>query len=90
MTSKEDGREVANSSNDARASPTMYSDRGGSRNFGPQADDLATAIREVLAATPEHLSTLGQAGRARVKEKHDVDIEAGKLAQYLRDFAGSA
>ncbi|MDN5787429.1 glycosyltransferase [Pseudorhodobacter sp.] len=48
---------------------------------------LAGAIA-ALAATPrERLEAMGQAGRARVMDRHDVDHEAGKLAALI---AGAA
>ncbi|APG48203.1 putative glycosyl transferase [Phaeobacter porticola] len=45
---------------------------------------LAQAIRD-LAATPHTtLMAMGQAGRTRVLERHDSDIEAAKLADHFR------
>ncbi len=46
---------------------------------------LATSIVE-LAGTPQsRLQTMGQAGRARVLQRHDSDHEAGKLAALFRE-----
>jgi colanic acid/amylovoran biosynthesis glycosyltransferase len=44
-------------------------------------DALAEAIRACLAMSPAALARLGEAARLRVLERHDIDIEAGKLAQ---------
>jgi glycosyltransferase involved in cell wall biosynthesis len=50
-------------------------------------DGLCRAMRECLAAAPADLLRMGEAGRARVLERHDVDREAARLA---RLFAGAA
>ena len=42
-------------------------------------ESLALAMQACLAATPEQLVRMGEAARARVLERHDVDREAGKL-----------
>lgn len=44
------------------------------------AEDLAEAIREVLATPPETLHRMGEKGRNRVQERHDLRMEVGKLA----------
>jgi glycosyltransferase involved in cell wall biosynthesis len=41
---------------------------------------LERAIREVLAASPDTLQRLGEAGAARVREAHDSELEVRKLA----------
>ena len=46
---------------------------------------LVAAIEACLAAPPEVLARLGEAARCRVLERHDVDVEARKLAAL---FAG--
>ncbi|MEO0949041.1 MAG: glycosyltransferase family 4 protein [Cyanobacteria bacterium J06641_5] len=43
-------------------------------------ETLVAAIERLLAASPEDLTTMGKAGLARVKARHDVDTEAAKLA----------
>jgi glycosyltransferase involved in cell wall biosynthesis len=50
-------------------------------------DALAAAVRELLASSPDHLTTMGLAGAARVAERHDVNREAKKLADL---FAASS
>src|SRR5206468_2017511 len=44
-------------------------------------DALVEAIVVCLRTTPAELARLGAAGRERVLERHDVDVEAGKLAR---------
>jgi hypothetical protein len=46
---------------------------------------LAKALREVLAASPQQLATMGAAGAARVARMHDVTIEAAKLAGFFAE-----
>jgi glycosyltransferase involved in cell wall biosynthesis len=45
--------------------------------------DLVVALEEVLQATPEHLSSLGAAGHARVRERHDARFCAETLMKLL-------
>jgi glycosyltransferase involved in cell wall biosynthesis len=40
---------------------------------------LADAIRKLAATAPSQLSAMGQAGRLRVLDRHDIDKEAEKL-----------
>ena len=47
------------------------------------ASALADAMNELAEATPEKLAEMGQAGRARVMERHDVHLEAAKLAAHM-------
>ena len=42
---------------------------------------LADAIVDCLRASPEALRRMGDAARQRVLERHDIDVEAGKLAR---------
>ncbi|UCH52334.1 MAG: glycosyltransferase [Pseudomonadota bacterium] len=42
-------------------------------------DALSAAIREVLSTAPERLASMGRAGNARVRERHDQCTEARKL-----------
>ena len=44
-------------------------------------DALASAMQACLAMNLAELARLGDAARARVLERHDIDIEAGKLAR---------
>jgi glycosyltransferase involved in cell wall biosynthesis len=46
-------------------------------------DALADAIVDCFAADGEALARMGSAARARVLSRHDVDVEAGKLARLL-------
>ncbi len=50
-------------------------------------EELVRAMEECLVSPPEHLQALGNAGRIRVLERHDVDTEALKLAQHIRASA---
>lgn len=52
----------------------------------PAGDEqaLAEAMREVLWTGPDKLTQLGRAGHVRVRERHDIDREAAKLASHLR------
>ena len=51
-------------------------------------DDLARAIRELLASPPEKLARMGLEGASRVAERHDSRSEACKLSR-LFDSGGS-
>lgn len=44
---------------------------------------LAEAMVALAATPPDHLAALGQAGRARVLDRHDVGAEAAKLAALI-------
>lgn len=46
---------------------------------------LAGALTAAAATPREELVAMGQAGRARVLERHDIDIEAAKLARLIED-----
>lgn len=48
---------------------------------------LAVAIRAALAATPGELARLGEAGAARVRERHDASQQAVKLAELFERSA---
>lgn len=48
--------------------------------------ELASAMLACLAASPAELARMARAAHARVLERHDIDIEAGKLADL---FSGS-
>jgi colanic acid/amylovoran biosynthesis glycosyltransferase len=43
-------------------------------------DALARAMIDCLAASADTLTRMGEAARTRVLARHDVDIEAAKLA----------
>ncbi|MEH7827767.1 glycosyltransferase [Gemmobacter denitrificans] len=45
---------------------------------------LATAISQLADTPPDRLAAMGAAGRARVFARHDVNIEAVKLANLIR------
>jgi glycosyltransferase involved in cell wall biosynthesis len=45
----------------------------------------ARAMRACLAATPEVLSAMGEAGRARVLARHQIDTEAARLLAAWRE-----
>nr|WP_247743123.1 glycosyltransferase [Phaeobacter italicus] len=48
-------------------------------------DVLAEAISDLAATPAETLSRMGQAGRTRVLQRHDSEIEAGKLAHHFEE-----
>ncbi len=48
---------------------------------------LADAMGAALAAEPETLLAMGEAGRRRVRRDHDADTNAGQLAALLRPLA---
>ena len=53
-------------------------------------DALASAMQACLATSAAELASIGDAARARVLERHDIDIEAGKLARlFARGSSGS-
>lgn len=47
-------------------------------------EDLAAAMQECLAGSPENLQTMGDAGHDRVVSRHAIDAEVAKLAQFMR------
>ena len=47
-------------------------------------DALAAALEACLAAAPEQLEAMGEAGHQRVLARHAVDIEAAKLSHLMR------
>lgn len=53
-------------------------------------DDLTTAMEECLSMSSEDLRRLGEAGRSRVIQRHSVDTEARKLADFFRAAVSSA
>lgn len=48
-------------------------------------DALARALRELLATPPPRLAQMAEAGCARVREFHDAEREAARLAGWFRD-----
>lgn len=50
----------------------------------------ARAMRACLAATPEALGSMGEAGRARVLARHHVDTEAARLLAAWREAGAGA
>jgi glycosyltransferase involved in cell wall biosynthesis len=52
-------------------------------------EDLTAAMEDCLARPVEHLQALGAAGFERVLERHSIDTEAGKLAEFLRAATGT-
>jgi colanic acid/amylovoran biosynthesis glycosyltransferase len=45
---------------------------------------LAAAMDTLAKAALPRLAKMGQAGRLRVLERHDIDTEAAKLASHMR------
>ncbi len=50
-------------------------------------DTLAAAMEDFLLRSADELQVMGEAARARVLERHSVDIEAAKLAGLFRQAA---
>lgn len=50
-------------------------------------DGLEQAMKDCLDAPLDTIVRMGEAGRARVLQRHDVDVEARKLAMLFRDSA---
>lgn len=46
---------------------------------------LAEAIGQMAATAPEALAAMGQVARSRVLERHDVNVEAARLARLIRE-----
>ncbi|HTV51810.1 MAG TPA: glycosyltransferase family 4 protein [Steroidobacteraceae bacterium] len=53
-------------------------------------EELERALVDCLAASPERLEQMGAAGRARVRERHSIDVEAAKLLELFRQAATNA
>lgn len=49
------------------------------------AEALAEGIRAAAATPVDRLQRMGQAGRTRVLQRHDIDREAGKLVRLIED-----
>jgi colanic acid/amylovoran biosynthesis glycosyltransferase len=47
-------------------------------------DELVQAMRACVAAPVEELTRMGEAGRARILMRHDVDVEAEKLVRLFQ------
>jgi colanic acid/amylovoran biosynthesis glycosyltransferase len=47
-------------------------------------DDLTRAMREALAMPSASLQAMGEAAYKRVIERHNIDIEAAKLAEHIK------
>ncbi|UCG16679.1 MAG: glycosyltransferase family 4 protein [Phycisphaerales bacterium] len=58
----------------------------------PPGDEarLAACMREVLTASPEQLTRMGQAGYATVQQMHDVRCEAQKLSDLFAEVMTDA
>ncbi|MBT8423044.1 MAG: glycosyltransferase family 4 protein [Gammaproteobacteria bacterium] len=50
-------------------------------------DELVAAMEAVLDCPADRLAAMGASGRQRVKEKHSADVEAAKLADYIKASA---
>jgi glycosyltransferase involved in cell wall biosynthesis len=53
-------------------------------------DELAAAMEDFLSRSVDALRVMGEAAYARVLERHSVDAEASKLAQFFREAASGA
>src|SRR6266850_3295739 len=54
------------------------------------AEALAAAIQSCLEETPQTITRMGEAARARVLERHDVDKEASKLIALFQASSNSS
>jgi glycosyltransferase involved in cell wall biosynthesis len=45
---------------------------------------LTAAMEDCLSRSSDEIERMGDAGRRIVIERHSIDIEAGKLANYIR------
>jgi glycosyltransferase involved in cell wall biosynthesis len=52
-------------------------------------DALTEAIREVFSTSPERLASMGRAGAARVRERHDQTKEARNLEALMENSGTS-
>lgn len=52
-------------------------------------DALAEAMEDCLLRSPEELRAMGEAARARMLERHSVDVQAEKLADLFRRSASA-
>jgi len=50
-------------------------------------EELAASLEDFLAQPPEVLQRMGDSARERVLQRHDIDLEAGKLAALFRRSA---
>ncbi len=50
-------------------------------------EPLVDALEACLTAPPEALERMGQAGLRRVMERHDIDVEAGKLVRLFAEVS---
>lgn len=50
-------------------------------------EELAASLEDCLAQSPEVLQRMGDSARERVLQRHDIDLEAGKLAALFRRSA---
>jgi glycosyltransferase involved in cell wall biosynthesis len=50
-------------------------------------EPLVDALEACLTAPPEALERMGQAGCRRVMERHDIDVEAGKLVRLFAEVS---
>jgi glycosyltransferase involved in cell wall biosynthesis len=48
------------------------------------AQELASALAEMLSTSTERLTAFGEAGRRAVQERHDITTEAGRLAELFQ------
>ena len=50
--------------------------------------EFSAAIEELLSASTQQLKKMGDAAYVRVRQRHDIDTEASKLAALFRESAG--
>ncbi len=68
--------------------PELVDDHCGWLVPAGSVDQLVTALRQVLSASPEHLTEMGEHGRRRVLRDHDVRANAAALADLFRSHGG--
>jgi len=49
---------------------------------------LADALTDALSRDVETIQRMGEAGRARVRELHDIDVQAERLARLYTELGG--
>jgi len=51
---------------------------------------LAQAMQACLQTTPDQLATMGEYGRAAVRQRHDAQVEGARMAQLFRSTASTS
>ena len=70
--------------------PELVDDRVGWIIPAGSAEHIAQAMRSALAASPETLKQMGQEGRGRVRDNHDVMHNAGQILALIKEATSTA